>query len=124
MFTPRDNVVYSFVVQAEDGRITNLISFYNLPSQVLKSDKHTELKAAYCYYMIPSTEYGVEVLMSDALVLAKQNGFDVMNCLDIMTNPSFFETLKFGAGDGHLHYYFYNWRAVGLKPKDIGLILV
>jgi glycylpeptide N-tetradecanoyltransferase len=25
-------------------------------------------------------------------------------------NPLFLEDLKFGAGDGQLHYYLYNWR--------------
>jgi glycylpeptide N-tetradecanoyltransferase len=36
------------------------------------------------------------------------------------------EALKFGVGDGHLHYYIYNWRIGGgeLKPDDLGIVLV
>jgi len=90
----------------------------------LKSDKHSELKAAYCYYLVPSEHNTIEKLMSDALVLAKQNNFDVFNCLDIMSNKDFLETLKFGPGDGNLHYYLYNWKASELKTSDMGIILV
>ncbi len=33
--------------------------------------------------------------------------------------------LKFGIGDGQLHYYLYNWRLrEGLRPNDVGLILM
>lgn len=28
-----------------------------------------------------------------------------------MDNPLFLENLKFGAGDGRLHYYLYNYKA-------------
>ena len=48
--------------------------------------------------------------MKDVLVLAKKQGYDVFNALDIMDNEEFLKELKFGIGDGHLHYYFYNWR--------------
>ena len=41
-----------------------------------------------------------------------------------MENESFLEALKFGSGDGLLHYYLYNWRIRGIKPADIGIVLV
>ena len=122
-FLPWENVIYSFVVQDTEGNITDFFSFYNLPSQILKSDKHTELRAAYCYYFVPKA-HTVEQLMADALVIAKQENFDVFNCLDISNNAGFLENLKFGPGDGNLHYYLYNWRAEDLQTKDIGIILV
>ena len=62
--------------------------------------------------------------MKDALVLAKNKGADVFNALDIMENESFLQELKFGIGDGHLHYYFYNWRVKEYEPKNIGMVLV
>jgi glycylpeptide N-tetradecanoyltransferase len=43
------------------------------------------------------------------LAKAKALGFDVFNALDIMDNASFLEELKFGVGDGYLHYYAYNY---------------
>jgi glycylpeptide N-tetradecanoyltransferase len=33
--------------------------------------------------------------------------------------------LKFGIGDGQLHFYLYNWRLMsGLTPGQVGLILM
>eukprot|EP00434_Breviolum_minutum_P002245 symbB.v1.2.001977.t1/scaffold78.1/size345887/14 len=78
--------------------------------------------------------------MYDALILAKQQDFDVFNALDIMENESFLkelsmstnfstssfmrEELKFGIGDGHLQYYLYNWKCPRIEPKGIGLVLL
>ena len=62
--------------------------------------------------------------MQDLLVIAKQRDFDVFNCLDLLENKSFLEELKFGIGDGMLHYYFFNWRVKGIQPNDVGLVLV
>ena len=51
--------------------------------------------------------------MEDLLILARDLKYDVFNCLDLMENQKFLENLKFGVGDGHLHYYLYNWRIGG-----------
>ena len=88
------------------------------------------------------------MLMNDALILAKlvcfhrascanfpfvhceeldlivpQNNFDVFNALTMADNPLFLEQLKFGAGDGQLHYYLYNYRAApvpgGLNNRNL-----
>ena len=49
--------------------------------------------------------------------------FDVFNALTLLDNPLFLETQKFGAGDGQLHYYLYNYRtqpiAGGVDKKNI-----
>ena len=60
------------------------------------------------------------------LLIARDLGYDVFNALDVMDNGQFLEQLKFGVGDGHLHYYIYNWRVGGgeLHPKDMGIVLV
>ena len=60
------------------------------------------------------------------LVEAKKAGFDVFNALSLLDNPLILEDLKFGAGDGFLHYYLYNWRMLcaPLAPTDVGLILM
>lgn len=49
-------------------------------------------------------------LIHDALVLAKRYKFDVFNALSLMDNGLFLEQQKFGAGDGQLHYYLFNYR--------------
>jgi len=41
MLLPRDNVIYSYVVESpEKKQITDFISFYRLPSSVLKKQGH------------------------------------------------------------------------------------
>lgn len=49
--------------------------------------------------------------MNDALILAKKNKFDVFNALSLADNALFLNDQKFGAGDGSLHYYLFNYRA-------------
>lgn len=49
--------------------------------------------------------------MYDALILAKKAKFDVFNALTLLDNSLFLEQQKFGAGDGQLHYYLYNYKA-------------
>jgi glycylpeptide N-tetradecanoyltransferase len=53
----------------------------------------------------------LNALMNDALILAKKFKFDVFNALTLMDNALFLEQQKFGAGDGQLHYYLYNYKA-------------
>jgi glycylpeptide N-tetradecanoyltransferase len=48
----------------------------------------------------------------------------VFNALDIMENEKILKELKFGVGDGNLHYYLYNWRIPELKPSQVGIVLV
>jgi glycylpeptide N-tetradecanoyltransferase len=54
--------------------------------------------------------------MKDALIVAKNKGYDVFNCLDVQQNTQFLSELQFGIGDGNLHYYFYNWRVHKMTP--------
>ena len=123
-FTPRENIIYTYVVENSDKKITDMISFYELPSSVLKHDKYDRMRAAYSYYNV-ATENTLTALIQDALILASKAGFDVFNCLDLMENQEFLKELQFGVGDGHLRYYLYNWKVPGtLTPKDLGMILV
>ena len=61
--------------------------------------------------------------MQDALILAKKDGFDVFNALNLMENETFLDDLKFGMGDGKLRYYLYNWNCPTIASKDLGLVL-
>lgn len=80
---PREWVVESFVVESEkDKKITDFISFYSLPSSVLKHPEHKILNVAYSYYNVPNANKLVN-LQRDALILAKNKGYDVYNALDI-----------------------------------------
>ena len=78
---------------------------------------------AYSYYYFTG-KYTLLELTKDALIKAKSKGYDVFNALDIMHNKAFMEELKFGMGDGNLHYYFFNWRVQKILPDQIGMVLV
>jgi len=123
-FSRRDKVIYSYVVEdPQTGKITDFGSFYSLPSTVIGHPKHNVLNAAYLYFYV-STKTPLPALIQDLLISAKQNDFDVFNCLDIMENLSFIEQLKFGPGDGNLYYYLYNYKIPDLQPKQVGLTML
>lgn len=121
---PVEGVVDAYVVEdPATKKITDFCSFYILPSSVLGHAVHKEVRAAYSYYNV-ATQTPLTQLMNDALIFAKKNGVDVMNCLDLMDNKDFIETLKFGPGDGTLHYYLYNWNCPYMTSNQVGLVLL
>jgi len=121
---PRDGVVHAFVNENESSKtVTDMFSFYGLPSSVLGHKEYNTLNAAYCFYYAATT-VSLKQLMLDALTIAKREGFDVFNMLNIMENMSFQEELKFGMGDGYLRYYLYNWRHPTIEPKNVGLVML
>ena len=131
---PEDRVVWAYVVDGKDGTISDFASFYNLESTIIgeASQKHDKIKAAYSYYYATTAAFEpneaglkdrIYKLMGDCLVEAKKAGFDVFNALTLLDNPLILDDLKFGAGDGQLHYYLYNWRtapiAGGVDEKNL-----
>eukprot|EP01012_Entosiphon_sulcatum_P001075 TRINITY_DN10192_c0_g1_i1.p1 TRINITY_DN10192_c0_g1~~TRINITY_DN10192_c0_g1_i1.p1 ORF type:complete len:399 (+),score=69.82 TRINITY_DN10192_c0_g1_i1:48-1244(+) len=119
---PRPGVISSYLVET-NGTVTDFLSFYTLPSTIIGNPKYNQLKAAYSYYNVATT-VDLTKLMNDALILARQQDFDVFNALDIMENKEFLKELKFGIGDGHLQYYLYNWRCADIQPEEVGLVML
>ncbi|GJZ62574.1 glycylpeptide N-tetradecanoyltransferase 1-like protein [Tanacetum coccineum] len=122
---PKENVMDSFLVESLETRdVTDFCSFYTLPSMILGHQNYSTLKTAYSYYNV-STRTPLLQLMNDALIMAKKNGYDVFNALDLMENATILRELKFGPGAGQLHYYLYNYRlSQGLIPSELGLVLL
>jgi len=123
---PREGVIYSYVAcnNKEDSSIvTDMISFYVLPSTIIGNQKHSHLNAAYNFYNVATT-VDLTSLVRDALVLAKIQDMDVYNALNQMENGSFLDELKFGMGDGNLQYYLYNWCCPTMDAKDVGIVLL
>lgn len=117
----REQVIFSYVVET-DGKITDFFSFYALESSVINNSKHNIIRAAYLYYYATDTgltspvdkdalNKRLNALVRDALIIARQNKFDVFNALSLMDNALFLEQQKFGPGDGQLHYYLFNYFA-------------
>ncbi|XP_059414462.1 glycylpeptide N-tetradecanoyltransferase 1-like isoform X1 [Carassius carassius] len=119
---PQENIIDTYVVENSDGKLTDFLSFYTLPSTIMNHPVHHSLKAAYSFYNVHTTTTLLD-LMGDALILAKSKGFDVFNALDLMENKTFLEKLKFGIGDGNLQYYLYNWKCPSMGSEKVGLVL-
>ena len=172
-------VTWTYVVEDASGKITDMCSFYSLPSSVLNHPTHTVLNAAYLFYYATNVGFGdhggatassststataasrvyaaapvvqsteglepwqkshltglaeseasdeegvlrwdhesketkdkikkrLNELVNDLLIIAKQNDFDVVNCLTVMDNPLFLQEQKFGPGDGFLRFYLF-----------------
>ncbi|KAJ3165163.1 Glycylpeptide N-tetradecanoyltransferase 2 [Irineochytrium annulatum] len=126
---PLPGVVFSCVVEDPgSGEITDFYSFYSLPSSAIGNKLHTHINAAYLFYYAPKdmgeNKSRVHALLKDALILARNNGFDVFNCLNLMANDVFLEELKFGKGDGNLYYYLYNYRCREVEHGQMGLVML
>ena len=126
--------------------MSDFCSFYHLPSTVIGNKQHKKLNAVYSYYNV-ATSIPLLELMRDLLVVARNDGADVVNALDVMDNASVFKELHFGqgwtpnyiikplflelivgmmvrVGDGFLQYYVYNWKCPAMEPSSVGLVLL
>ncbi|XP_026869250.2 glycylpeptide N-tetradecanoyltransferase 1b [Electrophorus electricus] len=119
---PQDGVIDTYVVEAPDGVITDMVSFYTMSSTVLNHLVHTSLKAAYALYTV-ATATPVQQLMEDVLVIAKARGFDVFMALSVMENNVFLEPLRFTEGGSGVQYYLYNWRCPSITEDKVGMVL-
>lgn len=64
------HLIFCVVSQQNDGKVTDFLSFYTLPSTIMNHPVHRSLKAAYSFYNVHTTTPLLD-LMSDALILAK-----------------------------------------------------
>ncbi|KAM9426093.1 glycylpeptide N-tetradecanoyltransferase 2-like isoform 2-T2 [Pholidichthys leucotaenia] len=121
-FLPRENVTDTYVVENDEGALTDVVSFYSVSFRVLNHRVHNSLKAAHLFYIVCTSMEPV-TLMEGALILAKSKGFDIFSALDVMDNKRVLETLKFSVSDQSVHYYLYNWMCPTINPDKVGLVL-
>lgn len=114
----RPGVVYAYTIIV-DGAITGFISFYSID---MKTSDGTTIRAAYSLYNVPG-QHSLADVFTSALQLARGEGFDVFNCLDIMDAGTIFTQLKFTPGTGKLQYYLYNWNCAPTLAGGIGVVL-
>ena len=73
-------VIVTFFIPG-DVHLTDMISFYTLPSTIMSHPTYNSLKAAYSFYNVSNTTPWVE-LIGDALVLAKKVSWTLRADLD------------------------------------------
>ncbi|EIW67750.1 hypothetical protein TREMEDRAFT_33259 [Tremella mesenterica DSM 1558] len=137
-------VTWAFVVEDPTTHlITDMVSFYSLPSTIMKHPKHKLLNAAYMFYYASDIIFSpggsaddaqthearvqgklaerLNELVLDLMVIAQKAGFDVLNALTLLDNNMFLSDQKFGAGDGFLVNYLYNWNTAPIDGGVKGL---
>lgn len=119
-FSFKPNVIETYVV-FNNNNITDLISFYFIPSKIT-NNKYTDLRKAYLYYYF-NTETPLDILVNNGLHLMKLNKIDVVNCVKQYNNDIFIDKLKFREGTGALNYYLFNWQCPPVISSDIGFVI-
>ena len=73
-------VIHTCVVLGAGSIITDLVSYYTLPSSVIGNDKYDSLKAAFMYYTV-ATKTPLQDLMQDILILASNRYYTSMHAI-------------------------------------------
>lgn len=103
--------IHSYVNDETD----DFISFYEIPYD--RVDGRDTVKQVYSFYIVGD-------VYNDAFILARNQGYDVFNTLDIGQSGEDLEKLKFLKGTGHVYYYLFNWLPSSpVGPEDIQLKL-
>ena len=74
---------HACAVLVAGGIITDLVSYYTLPSSVIGNDKYDSLKAAFMYYTV-ATKTPLQDLMHDILVLAGNRYGYAWKCIQFL----------------------------------------
>ena len=106
---PKNNIIYTYVLEDENKKITDFFSFYGLSRTILNNNsKHKKINLAYSLIIFNSS-ISMKELMKTAIIFAKKNNFDAFHCLDIQEYSQIFKELLFMKKIGKVKYYFYNF---------------
>lgn len=118
-----NEIVTTYVVE-KNGKVVDMLSFYNLPSQVLNPTKeHKMLNVAYVYYYTSNEETPYKML-KNTLIVANQKHVDVVQATDMMENKDIMKDLLFEEGPNKLNLYTYNWKLRDCTTREIAKAIV
>jgi glycylpeptide N-tetradecanoyltransferase len=121
-FTFRENIIETYVVE-NNGQITDMLSFYFIPSKLNNKYKYTDITKAYIYYYF-YTETDLVKLIENGIYLMKKKKMDMVNVMKQYDNDKFIDKLKFKEGNGELNFYFYNWKCPQIEQNDMAIVMV
>jgi glycylpeptide N-tetradecanoyltransferase len=122
-FLPRKGIVGSYVIEKKK-EVVAFFSFYIVPSTVNGCKEYDSYTAAYTYYYFAKPSMLNDLAKACIYKAAADYGADVFNCLNIQDNKSYIDALRFVPGDGHLHYYLFNYAHPTIKPEKCGIVLL
>ena len=103
---PIEGLVYTYIDDTD-----HVTSYYSVPYTSVKSG--IRINQAYMFYDTGKGD------LKDAVILARNAGFDVYNTLDVGLECSTLSDSKFMKGNGHNHCYVYNWSCGDISPENI-----
>ena len=130
-FLPRNNIVYTYVLEDEEHKITDFCSFYSMQRTILNQDKNGDNPASkykkinFAFELINyNTSISMKELLRSAVILAKQNNFDAYHCIDYKENADNFKELLFSEKIGKMKYYLYNFVVPETPIDDFSLMFI
>ena len=127
---PRNNIVYTYVLEDEQHNITDFCSFYGIQRTILNNQnkgnnaaKYKKINFAFELININNTISRKE-LLRNAIILAKQNNFDAYICIDYKENSEHFKELLFMEKIGKMKYYLYNFVCPDTPIDDVSLMFM
>ena len=123
LLLPRNNIIYTFVLEDENNKITDFCSFYSLTRTILNNSKYKKINFAYSL-MNYCSSISMKDLLKTAIILAKKNNFDAFHCLDYKEYSNHFKELLFMEKIGKMKYYFYNFVCPDTPIDDISLMFI
>lgn len=126
-FLPKENIVYTNVIEDDDRNIIGMYSIVNIKSKLLFKNLHEYINMCYLhYYAYNTAKINIENLMIDIIRFAKKNDFDCLNVLNNLDNNNdILQKLNFYENASKLNYYLYNYNMkTKMLSNDIGVNLL
>ena len=125
MLLPRNNIIYTYVLEDENNKITDFCSFYGMSRPILNNN-NTKIKKINLAYSIMNFNSSISMkdLLKSAIILAKQNNFDAYHCIDYKENADNFKELLFMEKIGKMKYYLYNFVVPETPIDDFSLMFI
>lgn len=110
------------LVVENNNKITDFISYFYVPFQILDNNKIKEIKKAYIYYYF-NNETELKILFDNSYVFLEKDDIDVISCLDQMNNSYIFDN-TYHKTEGILNYHLFNWNLPKINKNEIGMITI
>lgn len=108
------NIMVVYVLKDDNDNIIDFISYYKLPYKVGEQS----IRCGYIFYYtcLEETSYR---LISDMLIVARNNKMHLMNIMNIMESENILANLGFENASTNTYHYLYNWKTPTLINEQV-----
>jgi glycylpeptide N-tetradecanoyltransferase len=105
--------IYSYVVEdPASHEITDFVCCFYFLQRVIGSPKHEFITSLFVDVVVPNAKAGdgrAAELVDNVLLVASQEGFDQVECVNVMNAQAYLAPCGFRKGTGRMLYYLHNW---------------